>query len=65
MRSSKDNHAAARVWAVGTVGQDDGYEPSQILHRLARVAAENPGLGFVKPHFFSFGGAAKNASLVR
>ena len=41
-----------------------GYEPSQILHRLARAAADNPSLGFVKPHFFSFGGAAKTASWV-
>jgi methylenetetrahydrofolate reductase (NADPH) len=36
-----------------------GFEPSQIVNRVAAAAAARPGLGLVGPHFFTFGGVEK------
>jgi methylenetetrahydrofolate reductase (NADPH) len=41
-----------------------GFEPSEIVSRIAAVAAAQPDLGLVKPHFFTFGGAEKTVNWV-
>jgi len=41
-----------------------GFEPSEIVSRIAVVAAAQPDLGLVKPHFFTFGGAEKTVNWI-
>jgi methylenetetrahydrofolate reductase (NADPH) len=41
-----------------------GFEPSEIVSRIAAIAAAQPDLGLVKPHFFTFGGAEKTVNWV-
>ena len=42
-----------------------GYEPTEILSRLALVAANRPDLGFPKVHFFTFGGISKTVDWIK
>jgi methylenetetrahydrofolate reductase (NADPH) len=41
-----------------------GFEPSEIVSRIAVIAAAQPDLGLAKPHFFTFGGAEKTVKWV-
>jgi methylenetetrahydrofolate reductase (NADPH) len=41
-----------------------GFEPSEIVSRIAAIAAAQPELGLVKPHFFTFGGAEKTVNWI-
>ena len=41
-----------------------GFEPSEIVSRIAVVAAAQPDLGLVKSHFFTFGGAEKTVKWI-
>jgi methylenetetrahydrofolate reductase (NADPH) len=41
-----------------------GFEPSEIVGRIAVVAVAQPDLGLVKPHFFTFGGAEKTVNWI-
>ena len=41
-----------------------GFEPSEIISRVAAIAAARPDLRLVKPHFFTFGGAEKTVKWI-
>jgi methylenetetrahydrofolate reductase (NADPH) len=41
-----------------------GFEPSEIISRVAAAATAQPDLGLVNPHFFTFGGAEKTVKWV-
>jgi methylenetetrahydrofolate reductase (NADPH) len=41
-----------------------GFEPTEILGRIAVAAAAKPNLGLIQPHFFTFGGAEKTVNWV-
>lgn len=41
-----------------------GFEPSEIISRVAATATAEPDLGLVKPHFFTFGGAEKTVKWI-
>jgi methylenetetrahydrofolate reductase (NADPH) len=59
------NSARSLSMQVSRVGRLlAGFEPSEIVSRIAAVAAAQPDLGLVKPHFFTFGGAEKTVNWV-
>jgi methylenetetrahydrofolate reductase (NADPH) len=59
------NSARSLSTQVSRVGRlFAGFEPSEIVSRIAAIAAAQPDLGLAKPHFFTFGGAEKTVKWV-
>ncbi|WP_426440451.1 hypothetical protein [Bradyrhizobium genosp. P] len=60
--SNSARSLSAQVSRVGRLLA--GFEPSEMISRIAATATAQPDLGLVKPHFFTFGGAERTVKWI-